>query len=242
MSNLIIMHEAVLAILLATLGGFFWQLGQKENYKVEFGRIMSEILISGSMGVIIVIIVRSFNASEYFSYILSLGFGWAAPWLISSGVLFRLRGKDKRHLSSVELNRTYAIVSYILFTLIVTMAIIEIFQRGILFYVPTFIFNIICYIVCIIAAVKYWLDVENRVLVVCLLVGSISFAIDLIVLIDDGPEIIVRTAIILLMHHVCLFNRLMCVKWLRQHTKMLMSNGGTKSPDIAVKVGDGSGD
>ena len=216
MDSIILMWQMMIAILIAMLGGFFWLLGKKENYKLHFGYILSEVLISGVMGVLVTVLVRGIGIPEYVTYGLSLGFGWIAPWAFNNLSLLKIGGKNKFIMSSIQLNRIYAVILYILFTIITLMTIIECSGFEVHYHLPIFLFNVIAYTIGMVAAIRFWLDVEVRTLWVCLILGTLSFIVNVIVLWDLGPNVIGRSIIIIILHDICLLNRLMCVKWLHQ--------------------------
>ena len=75
--------EAVISVLLAAAGGFARLLGKKENTRLNWGNILSELFISGFAGLMVLLLARTVGLSGDWLGLVSGMAGWIGPRILT---------------------------------------------------------------------------------------------------------------------------------------------------------------
>ena len=129
-----------------------------------------------------------------------------------------------------ELNRRYAVVFYVLYSLIVGLAMGECIQFKAYFHIPIFAFFILAYMAGAYAALAYRLSVERRVLLVCITVGGICSCVNFMLLSRLDAAIVIRSIAVIVCNTVWFVYRLRCVLWLRKEALQIISMDRRTTP------------
>ena len=74
--------EAIIAVILAAAGGLARLLNVKDSAKMQLGRILSELFISGFAGLMVLLLARSFGlVGDWLGLICGMA-GWIGPRLL----------------------------------------------------------------------------------------------------------------------------------------------------------------
>ena len=109
MYNIDQIWEAMIAVLLAMLGGLARILNLKDSQKLKWSRILSELFISGFAGIMVLMLARIYNLSGDWVGIICGMSGWIGPKildmlvkLVNKALGFDVEGKNDKNKSDNE--------------------------------------------------------------------------------------------------------------------------------------------
>jgi len=131
--------------------------------------------------------------------------------------------RRERDMAPSEISRKYAITLYFMYSIVVILAMVEAIRHDVIFHVPLFIFFVAAYIAGVWAAMNYKLEIEERVLKICICIVTVSFLANIMLMFRLDPAIVIRSMIIMVINATALLYRFMCVKALKKEVEQILS-------------------